>query len=137
LKPDHARALNDLSWILAEKKNDVETALEYANMGIAHHPDHVNLLDTRGVVLFRLDRLEEAKVDFQRCIDLTENDPRPNLQHTRAQALFHLGRLYAKQKNSTRAKEQLEAAMEIDSRLGVFTSDQSAEIRDLTRALEQ
>lgn len=111
LKPHHARSLNALAWILCENKNDPEAALAFADRGILFHPDDVHLLDTRGVVLTRLGRLEEARKDLQRCIQLADTVP-----GTKAQALMHLGHNWIQQGDTTKAKTYLDAAKKLDKK---------------------
>lgn len=134
IEPDNPRSANDLAWILAVDKNDPASALEFANRGLAGHPDDKHLLDTRGVVFYLLDRLEEAEADLKKCVEIIGSDADPATQRTLAQALFHLARVNERQGKMSEVKAHLEGAMEIDKRLDVFSGD--TDRADIRRMLE-
>jgi tetratricopeptide (TPR) repeat protein len=135
LNSNDIQALNDLAWILVEERHDAQAALEFADRGLLLYPGYTHLLDTRGVVLFTLGRLEDARTDFDKCIELTTAELSPGSERTRAQALFHLARLCAKQENWTEAKATLDLALDINGRLAVFDSAQIAEIQELRQSI--
>jgi predicted Zn-dependent protease len=89
-RPKHPQALNDLAWILQEKGKEqaYEEALDLANRGVAMSPENDNLRDTRGVILEKLGRLEDAKNDFVKLVQLRKDDPEAH-----AKALEHLNRV--------------------------------------------
>ncbi|MFQ5428727.1 MAG: tetratricopeptide repeat protein [Phycisphaerae bacterium] len=124
IRPRDAQALNALAWILSEEKRDAAAALAFAEQGLAFHPSNFHLLDTRGVILLRLDRLDEAQADFQRCIDLTDRFP-----GTRAQAWLHLARVRLAQGDREKAKDCLDAAREIDDREHVLPDSARRDLR--------
>ncbi|MHC4067421.1 MAG: tetratricopeptide repeat protein, partial [Planctomycetota bacterium] len=57
-EPYHRQSLNDLAWILGVERGKPDEALELAERGVARYPDDMHLLDTRGVLLTSLGRLE-------------------------------------------------------------------------------
>ena len=123
LAPDHSRALNDLAWILAQAGRH-EESLELADKGVALAPENYHLRDTRGFILSRLGRLEQARDDYARCVELrTDNPP------AQAKALAHLGRTCAKLGQSDAARRHLQRALEIDGELNVFGEKERSEIR--------
>ena len=127
--PNNPPALNDLAWILSESKHDYKRALELADRAVALAPDDDHLRDTRGVVLMRLGRLQDARKDFEKMASLNPPDsPR------RAKALLQLGRVCAKMKDADQAKRYLEEALQIDSRKSVFSAEERAEARQMLLA---
>ncbi len=130
LQPYHAEALNGLAWILSEHKQDPASALVLANKALMVSPDDIHLLDTRGVVLWRLGRLDEAKTDFENCIEHARDAPR-----TRAEAWLHLGRLYITQGEQAQARESLRAASEIESEEHILSDAASEELGRLLKSV--
>ena len=52
LDPQHVIAMNNLAWILCTEKSEFRKALEIAQKGLELHPSYVDLIDTRGVILY-------------------------------------------------------------------------------------
>ena len=91
IDPYHLSALNNLAWVTSEELGQYEDGLNYANTGVLRYPEDPNLLNTRGVILFRLGRLPQARADLEKCLAL------PNiLPGTRARTLTFLGRITAR-----------------------------------------
>jgi len=131
--PNDVRVLNDLAWILQERFQRYEAALDLANKGMKLAADDVHLmhlLDTRGTILASLpDRLAEARNDFTRLVELSPADTRE-----KAKALLRLGRVCVQLNDLSQARQHLRSALEIDRKLHVFTTDERSEI---TRVIEQ
>ncbi|HNQ24022.1 MAG TPA: tetratricopeptide repeat protein [Phycisphaerae bacterium] len=125
-EPYHAQALNDLAWILHEHLQRPEEALTLADKGVARYPDDPHLLDTRGVILTTLGRLDAAREDLERCVSLTETVPA-----TRAQALLHLGRVLVRQNQYADAQARLNEALTLDQQHQVLSDAERAEIERL------
>jgi len=53
-------AMNNLAYILSERAQDLEFALNLADRALEKEPDQHNLLDTKGWILYKLGRLQEA-----------------------------------------------------------------------------
>jgi tetratricopeptide (TPR) repeat protein len=127
--PNNIQALNDLAWILQEQDQSYDAALELANRGLILSPDEMHLLDTRGTILSNMpDRLDDARKDFTKLVQLTPPDSRK-----KANALFKLGRICAKLNDLNQARQHLKDALEIDGKINVFTPDERSEI---TKILE-
>jgi len=123
--PENVRVLNDLAWILQERDRNVE-AEEYANRGldIAQDDDErIVLLDTRGTILSNLDRLAEAKSDFETLVQLLPAD-----STQLAPTLLKLGRVLVKLDDRIQAKKCLQDALGIDQKNSVFTPEERLEI---------
>lgn len=91
--PTHIPTLNNLAYVLAEKLDDPEAALEPARTVYEAAPTDPTLMDTYGYVLFRVGELDEAQRLLRESVDRRE----------RAVTLMHLGEVLA-------AKEDFEAA---------------------------
>lgn len=126
LEPYHWQALNDLAWILGVDQDKTDEALELADKGVDRYPDNPHLLDTRGVLLTNLDRLEDAQVDLEKCLKVSADLPA-----TQARALLHLARVHVKQGEFTAAGQRLNEALVIDRQYDVLTGDERAEIEQL------
>jgi tetratricopeptide (TPR) repeat protein len=127
--PDDIRILNDLAWILQEHYHRYTAALELADKGLRITPDELHLLDTRGTILSNLtDRLDDARDDFERLVELSPSDTRQ-----RAKALLQLGRICIKLNDPVQARQQLKDALEIDKKIDVFTPDERSEIKRIVQ----
>jgi len=128
--PNNIQILNDLAWILQEHYHRYTAALELADKGLRITPDELHLLDTRGTILSNLtDRLDDARDDFERLVELSLPDTRQQ-----AKALLQLGRICAKLNDLVQAKQHLQNALEIDRKIDVFSPDERSEI---TRILQR
>jgi tetratricopeptide (TPR) repeat protein len=107
LDPNSVVALNNLAWILCERDGQYQEALELADRGLKVAPDYMDLLDTRGVVLYRLGRFDKSAEDLARCIELYQDNAK-----SLASAYFHLARADAKMERTEQARERLKQAMD-------------------------
>ena len=130
--PDDVRAINNLAWLLCEEQKDYQRALELAQRGLAIWPEYLDLVDTRGVVFYRLNQLNKAIADFEMCIKRYPSGS-PGL----AGSCFHLGRAQAKLGNTSEAIINLKRADEINAKLkyGGLTAADLAEMKKLTEEL--
>ncbi|HEY4546190.1 MAG TPA: tetratricopeptide repeat protein [Pedomonas sp.] len=80
---------NELCWHQATAGFDLETALADCNRALEKEPDHFAALDSRGFVLLRLGRLDEAIREFDRA--LAEAPGLPAALYGRAVALSRKG----------------------------------------------
>ena len=138
--PENIRIFNDLAWIIQEHDSDYATALDLAGRGLSaaqQDGEKLHLLDTRGTILFKMDRFDEAKADFEKLVALSGNlsriavaDPTLSLSYTRrqAKALLQLGRTCEKLNDLDEAKEHLQKASEIDQKINVFTPEERSYI---------
>ena len=125
-EPYQREALNGLAWVLDEKLQRPGEALELADRGVARYPQDPHLLDTRACILASLGRLEDARADLELCLELTAEMPA-----TRAQALFHLGRVLMRQGDSAAAYTRLQEALTVDQAQQVLSDDTRQEIARL------
>jgi tetratricopeptide (TPR) repeat protein len=70
LDPDRLVAINNLAWIKCEYLDRPAEAWELVKRGLALKPDYVDLVDTSGMINYRLKQYDKAVEDFRRCIRL-------------------------------------------------------------------
>ncbi|MFO0969408.1 MAG: tetratricopeptide repeat protein [Gemmataceae bacterium] len=98
--PENLPALNNLAWLLAQRKTRPEEALKLIGHAITVHGPRPELLDTRAVVYLSLDRGEAALADLQRAAREAPS----------ASKLFNLARAYHMMANTKAAREALSRA---------------------------
>ncbi|WP_422931941.1 tetratricopeptide repeat protein [Singulisphaera sp. PoT] len=89
-KPNDRMFLNDMAWTLSENLDQPKEGLERANELIDRVGGQPYLLDTRGVILTRLGRYDEAIKDLEAASNAVPNGP----------FLYHLARAYLKKGNN-------------------------------------
>jgi len=75
LAPNYATALNNLSYTLAKRGETLHEALALVDRALRQERDNPYYLETRGYVLFRLGRLDEAADLIRRAMAKVPNDP--------------------------------------------------------------
>jgi len=131
--PQDAGALNDLAWILAAHKgaSGLAEGERIATRGVTRYPDDVHLLDTRGVILFKLGRHDDARRDLEKCRKLAESQP-----GTLAAASLHLAQVLAAQGGDAAAiRPLLDEARKIDEEQRVLSDEDRAMIAKLLGSL--
>lgn len=128
LEPTHQHALNNLAWILGEELGKHEEAIRHAEKGVDTYPNDPHMLNTRGVLYYRLGDLRRARSDLDKCLSLSLNKP-----STRAKTLVFLGRIREKQGELDDARQDWRQALEIDDVHHVLSTDERAEIEKALR----
>ena len=105
LYPDHAPALNNYAYSLAEREERLETALQYAQRAVALEPQNPSYLDTLGWILFKLGRTEEALVTLEQAMALNPSN---------VTILEHLGDVYLYLKQPQHARNVYEKALKLE-----------------------
>jgi tetratricopeptide (TPR) repeat protein len=132
LDPNDPIALNNLAWILCEDDHQYQEALKFANRGLKVAPDYADLLDTRGVALYRLGQFDKAAEDFSRCVDLYPANAR-----AATSSYFHLARTHAELGHTDQAQRYLKQAMDLQARIGGLSAADLAEANLLTEPLQK
>lgn len=135
IQPDYVVALNNLAWVLCEQQHRCEQALQIAQRGLQNEPayldlSYVDLIDTRGVVYFRLGEYQKAADDFRRCIKLY-----PPAAASLTSSYFHLGRALERLGKNSEAVETLNKTIELNNQFGGLTGPDLAEARELLKKL--
>lgn len=132
LDPDNLLAINNLAWILCEEKGYHQQALELAQRGLEEAPEYIDLIDTRGVVYYRLGEFDKAVQDFKRCVSLY-----PPLTPAATASYFHLGRALAKLGQKSESIENLNKTLELNDKIGGLSATEIAETKRLLEELSQ
>ncbi len=121
LESDDVITMNNLAWILCEEQGKFQQALELAQKGLQISPNYIDLIDTRGVVYYRLGEFNKAIEDFTKCITLyPENNPAV------ISSRFHLARAFVALGQKDKAVEHMNQALDANSRSqisGLSTTD--------------
>ncbi len=132
LEPDNLIALNNLAWLLCEKQGKYQDALKLTEKGLKIAPNYFDLIDTRGMVYFRLGEFDKAIQDFSKCIKLNpDNMPSAVATH------FHLARAFAKDGQRNKALESLNRALNLNKEIGGLSDLELAEAKDLLKQLSE
>ncbi|MCF7957012.1 MAG: tetratricopeptide repeat protein [Phycisphaerae bacterium] len=128
LQPDNVIAMNNLAWILCEQEKQYPQALKLTQTGLAKAPNYFDLVDTRGVIYYRMGQLEKAIIDFKTCIDLY-----PRSASGLPGCYFHLGRAQAQKNKPAEAMKNLTQALELNKKAGgqALTPSDISEIQKL------
>ncbi len=127
IQPDDVITMNNLAWIMCEEQGKYKEALGLIERALQVAPGYLDVIDTRGVVYYRLGELDKAIEDFKTCIKLYGADePGKSGSH------FHLARALAAAGQKKEAREHLRNAMDLQSELDNATGGLSA--KDVTEA---
>ncbi len=132
LDPNSLIALNNLAWIWCEEQGKPAQALELAQRGLEKAPEYIDLIDTRGVIWYRLGEFEKAADDFERCI-ASYPAHRPAL----TASYFHLGRTRARLGKKREALKNLKKALELNTEIGGLSTADVAEVQRLIEELSE
>ncbi|UCG48204.1 MAG: tetratricopeptide repeat protein [Phycisphaerales bacterium] len=127
IQPDDVITINNLAWIVCEEQGKYKEALALSERALQIAPGYVDVIDTRGVVYYRLGELDKAIEDFNTCIKLYAMEA-PG----KAGSHFHLARALAAAGQKKEAREHLRNALDLQSQLEGETGGLSA--KDVTEA---
>jgi tetratricopeptide (TPR) repeat protein len=132
LEPGNLIAINNLAWIMCEEQGKYQEALELAERGLRIAPNYLDLIDTRGVVHYRLGEREKAVQDFTRCIGLS-----PSITPAGVATRFYLARAFAAQGQKAQAIQHLDQALKLQGRIGGLSPADLAEAQRLLKKLQE
>lgn len=87
-EPDNARALNALGYMLSNRGNDYDQALEYIRQALDARPDDPSIIDSMGWVQYRLGDLQKARKNLEKAYSLF---PDPEVAAHLGEVLWTLG----------------------------------------------
>ncbi len=111
--PFHAGAANDLAWLLAEERRDLEFALTLARRAVRLQPGDATL-DTLGWVLLQSDQLDAALATFEEAITLAPGNP--SYRYRLGSTLERLGRVEEARKAYEQALNEPSSPVAEDAR---------------------
>ncbi|MFZ0034915.1 MAG: tetratricopeptide repeat protein, partial [Sedimentisphaerales bacterium] len=129
LQPDDVIAINNLAWILCEENSKYQQALELVQRGLKIAPDYIDLIDTRGVVYYKLGQYDKAVQDFTRCLEMY-----PDGTPAATASYLHLGRALASLRQKDKAIENLKKTLELNTKTSSLSA---ADLADAQRLLEE
>ena len=132
IEPRNLIATNNLAWIMSEDKGQYQQALELAQKGLELNPNYIDLIETRGVIYYRLGELNKAVQDLTKCVELY-----PDTVPQCVIARFHLARTYAELGKKDEALRYLNQALELESTIGGLTNTELTEAKQLLRKLQE
>ena len=123
IEPDVPVAYNNLAWMAAERKVNLEEALKWAKKAVELVPDVPQYRDTLGWVY-------RARGDYDKAISTLEKASM--LRPQQAEVLYHLGIVYSEKGKKKEAKESLRKALELEKNF-----EGSDDARKLLEKIEQ
>jgi tetratricopeptide (TPR) repeat protein len=78
--PDSANHHNQLAWLAAECKRELDTALTHAKRAVELDPNHAAYIDTLAETYFQRGEIDEAIVQMKKCVAL-----QPDVRRNRTQ----------------------------------------------------
>ncbi len=109
LQPDNQIVINNLAWIMCEDKGMLQEALQLAQKGLKLYPNYADLLDTRGVIYYKLGEFDKAVDDLDKCIELYKSGT-----PTAIVSRLHLAKAFAKLGQKDKAVEHLNQALDMN-----------------------
>lgn len=132
IAPDNVIAINNLAWTLCEEHGKCREALELVQQGMKMAPQYADMIDTRGVIYYRLSDFERAIQDFSRCMDLY-----PRTAPSSVTVRFHLARALAKTGQADEAVKYLSQALDSARRIGGLSNEEIVEAQQLLEQLQK
>ena len=132
LEPENIIAINNLAWIMCEVQGKHQQALELAQRGLKIVPNYCDLIDTRGVIYYRLGEFDKAIHDFNECIELY-----PGVTSASIGTRFYLARALAKHGQKDKAIQYLKEALELNSQTGGLSTADLSEAQHLLNQLKE
>jgi len=132
LEPDNVIAANNLAWILCEEQGKYQEALELIRPALRKAPDYVDLIDTCGMIYYRLGEYNKAAQNFSRCTELYSRRS-PSL----TSSYFHFAKALIALGQENRAKDNLQATLDLNTKIGGLSPGDLAEAKRMLGELSQ
>jgi tetratricopeptide (TPR) repeat protein len=132
LNPKNLIAINNLAWILCERQQQYQQALELANKGLKLAPDYLDLIETRGVIYYHLGEFNKAVEELTKCIKLY-----PESSPSSVAAKFHLARVLAELGQKSEALKYTKQALELEDKIKGLSPEELTEAKSLLNKLEE
>ena len=132
LDPENIISMNNLAWILSEVQGKHQEALDLALRGLKIAPNYYDLIDTCGVIYYRLGEFDKAIRDFTECIKLY-----PDITPSSIGTRFYLARAFAELGQKDKAIQYLKEALELKSPNGGLSTADLAEAQSLLKKLQE
>ena len=135
LQPDNKIVINNLAWVMCKDKGMLQEALQLAQKGLDIDPNYVDLIDTRGVIYYKLGEFDKALDDFTTCIALYPK----NLKGIPAAigSRFRLAKTFDKLGQRNEAVEHLNQALDLNQTLDSESRIGGSDLNDAQTLLKQ
>ncbi|WMJ72861.1 tetratricopeptide repeat protein [Cytophagaceae bacterium ABcell3] len=111
---NNAHALNNFSYFLSLRNENLDKAVEMSAALISRYPDNPNYLDTHAWVLYKQQKYEEAKELLKKAASMTENG---TIWEHYGDVLFKLGDVEKALEKWRKAKEFGDTTDQIDKKI--------------------
>ncbi|KFO68785.1 hypothetical protein ER57_01690, partial [Smithella sp. SCADC] len=105
INPNHVPAANNLAFLYAEHKGNIDVALNLAQKAKEQMPEDANISDTLGWIYYKKNVPGTAITYLKEAADKIPDNP---------VIRYHLGMAYYKKGNRDLAKKELSAALKIN-----------------------
>lgn len=130
VKPDFLIAVNNLAWIMCEEQGRYSQALELAQRGLRKAPEYIDLIDTRGMIFYRLGEYQKAAGDFAKCTELY-----PQNFSSSAVLHFHLAQAQSALQQNKNAVDNLQKALNLNDKIGGLSTSETVRAQYLLKKL--
>jgi tetratricopeptide (TPR) repeat protein len=110
-------ASNNLAWILAERGQDLDRALQLAQNGLAAAPERAEFLDTLGWVYYKMDQPLRAIPYLQQSVQKSPE---------RAEYHYHLGLAFVKGGDNVKGRAALQRALDSKPSAAIVSESRKA-----------
>jgi len=105
LQPNMTDVANNFAWLLAQGESpDLSRSLAMIETALAKRPGDYRYRDTRGTILMKLQRWEDALTDFESILPLVPPQDRPGVHQNLADIYSALGRPELAQRHRAEAE---------------------------------
>ena len=132
LQPDNVIVINNLAWILCEEQGEYKQALELALRGLSIAPNYIDLIDTCGLIYYRLGQYDKAAECFRKCVNLF-----PAREPSAVGSYFYLGKALVGLGQKTEAVKNLNKALELNAQTGTLSPEDVVETQRLVEQLSR
>ena len=115
-----------------DQQGQYQQALQLVRQGLQKAPDYADLIDTRGVIYYRLGEYNKALRDFTQCINLY-----PARAPSIVASYFHLGRALISLGQKDEAIESLKKTLDLNTKIGNLSAGDFTEAQRLLEELSQ
>jgi tetratricopeptide (TPR) repeat protein len=133
LDPNNLLAINNLAWILSESQGQYQQALEMAQKGLQLKKQYIDLIDTLGVIYYRMGKFDQAVENLTKAVELY-----PASSSQAVAATFHLARALAGAGQKDKASQLLNKALEMHKKVAGLSAEELSEaqllLNNLTRS---
>ncbi|MFA5783848.1 MAG: tetratricopeptide repeat protein, partial [Phycisphaerae bacterium] len=126
IEPADTASVNNLCWILSEHDKQYLIAMKLAEEALVKSPENSDLIDTRGMIYYRMGEYAKAAEDFRTSLAASRTGSRSSLL-----SRVHLGKALAKLGQKNDAVENLNKALQQQEYIGGLSVSDITEIKNL------